>query len=76
MLKTIIATGETVEIGTCIQDTNYLCCEIDLDNSGIDPCNKVTSCANPKDGDTRTCTPNTLNGDYMCQVNYYIFHFY
>ncbi len=67
-LKTEIATGLTVEAVTCTQDTMYLCCNIDLVNTNNNPCNKVTSCANPKDSNTRTCDPTKQNGDYICQV--------
>ncbi len=68
MLKTEIATGVSVEIEECIQDTIYLCCKIEMAYTDNDPCNKVTSCVNPKDGAIIFCDPNNQNGDYMCQV--------
>ncbi len=37
-------------------------------HTGHDPCNKVTSCVNPKNGTTLICDPNKQNGDYLCQV--------
>jgi hypothetical protein len=66
--KTEIATGKTVEIKECTQSTLYLCCKIDLINTENDPCNKLTSCANPKDSTNISCDPRKQNGDYMCQV--------
>jgi hypothetical protein len=41
-------------------------------NTGHDPCNKVTSCVNPKDGTNVICNPNKKNGDYLCQVKNFV----
>jgi hypothetical protein len=62
--KTDTTTGNTVEDSTCTPGSTTLCCVI----GDYRQCNRLSTCPNPKGGNTVTCSTSGSNTDYMCAI--------
>jgi hypothetical protein len=62
--KTDTTTGNTVEDSTCTPGSTTLCCVI----GDYSQCNRLSTCPNPKDNNTVSCSTSGPNTDYMCAV--------